>query len=429
MTSDAQWVEARRRLIEIGFPLEPSGGVTQRLAQAVENFQQGWSFGWLKPDRDPGTNTLSAMQSCLSQGGRCSPHFSYREFASQGNGQILMRNELVLGLEHARQQMGGAPIKILSGYRDPRHNSKVGGSPTSQHMTGAAADLELSTIDVVKSWGVFTGIGAVSGTGKVVHVDVRDGDPKHPTLWMYLPEGGIGDAPQSWRRFPVVGNGLAALASWEAPTPVESPTGQPAPALGVSVTSSDAIPPIADAGAALAFVEKKGIRNPDTPEHVDRIMRACVGAQLSEPQTAYVLATALHESRMGEWMEEHSSGDAYEGRIELGNNRSGDGRRFKGRGYVQLTGRFNYRVWTQRLQELGHDVDLVAKPSDATKPGIAAVILVRGMAAGSFTGRGLDWYINDTTTDFVEARRVINGKNKAAQIAGYANHFLDALRE
>ena len=67
------------------------------------------------------------------------------------------------------------------------------------------------------------------------------------------------------------------------------------------------------------------------------------------------------------YMEEIASGAAYEGRKDLGNTQPGDGRRFKGRGPIQLTGRSNYRaagkvffVWDlrelfhwQRGQELG----------------------------------------------------------------------------
>ena len=139
-------------------------------------------------------------------------------------------------------------------------------------------------------------------------------------------------------------------------------------------------------------------------------------------QIAYILATAQHESHLGQWMEELASGEDYEGRIDLGNTEPGDGVRFKGRGYVQITGRASYTYWSQRL-----GIDLVNYPEKASEPEIAAKILVQGMRDGTFTSKKLGDYINGSNRDFYNARRIVNGIDKANYIAQLAEGYLNAL--
>lgn len=73
---------------------------------------------------------------------------------------------------------------------------------------------------------------------------------------------------------------------------------------------------------------------------------------------AHFLAQLGHESLGLVYPAEIASGKAYEGRADLGNLRPGDGVRFKGRGFIQITGRANYRMYGQSV-----GVDLESTPS------------------------------------------------------------------
>ncbi|MGI0484980.1 peptidoglycan-binding protein [Pantanalinema rosaneae CENA516] len=153
------------------------------------------------------------------------------------------------------------------------------------------------------------------------------------------------------------------------------------------------------------------------------ILHQCQSDSVTDPaHIAYILATAEHESRLGLWMEEFASGWEYEGSWDLGNTESGDGPRFKGRGFVQLTGRKNYVTWSDRLK-----MDLVRYPERVMQPEIAAQILVQGMRDGLFTGSKLSDYIRSGNRDFYSARRIINGLDRASQIAAIAEEYLKIL--
>jgi putative chitinase len=115
---------------------------------------------------------------------------------------------------------------------------------------------------------------------------------------------------------------------------------------------------------------------------------------------------------------------------ELGNTNPGDGAKFCGRGYLQLTGRSNYRRATSRLRDLGYltgDQDLEVTPDLAMQPDIAAAILFVGTREGWFTGHKLSQYFGAGKTDWTGARRIINGQDRAGEIGAHAKAFQTAL--
>ncbi len=84
-------------------------------------------------------------------------------------------------------------------------------------------------------------------------------------------------------------------------------------------------------------------------EHLPALMQRF---EIDRPlRMAHFTGQMAHESDSFCTMEEYASGAAYEGRADLGNLHVGDGKRFKGRGPFQLTGRGNYRAFTSWMRE------------------------------------------------------------------------------
>lgn len=142
---------------------------------------------------------------------------------------------------------------------------------------------------------------------------------------------------------------------------------------------------------------------------------------------AYMLATIYHETaRTMQPIHEHGNAAyfaMYDGRASLGNTQPGDGARFHGRGFAQLTGRRNYTLASKKL-----GFDFLSAPDAAMQLRFAVPILFDGMLDGWFTGRKLADYSTAGGFDNIRARAIINGKDRASLIGGYAVEFERAIK-
>lgn len=160
----------------------------------------------------------------------------------------------------------------------------------------------------------------------------------------------------------------------------------------------------------------------DREKHELNIVRECLRQGVKDKgQIAYLLATGYHESDRFQTMKEYHDGSNYEGDVEnLGNTQPGDGKRFRGRGYVQITGRANVQKFADKTGQ-----DFINKPELLEKPNVAAYTLVYGVTNGTFRGYRLSEFVSGSKQDFVNARETVNGGlDRAGDIAGYARDYL-----
>lgn len=177
----------------------------------------------------------------------------------------------------------------------------------------------------------------------------------------------------------------------------------------------------------------------------DAITRACAEAKWGISWTAYALATAYLETahtmlpvKEAYWLKPAAqikyytrmydiTGSRPAKARELGNLTPGDGSKYPGMGYPQMTGRKNFEKASAKL-----GVDLVNHPERALEPEIAAQIMVRGMREGWFTSRDIDDDLPAhgpaTEQQFVKSRDIINGTDRQADVADYAMSFQSALQ-
>jgi len=167
---------------------------------------------------------------------------------------------------------------------------------------------------------------------------------------------------------------------------------------------------------------------------IEAVLGVCADSNITDNrQIAYILATIYHEcDKTMQPIEESGKGAGYDYGKKLKRG-GGPGHRFPyttpdqiyyGRGFVQLTWYENYEAQSKIL-----GVDLLNHPELALDPSIAGKILIHGMTKGDFTGHMLSQYFNQDTTDYINARKIINGLDCAQLIAGYAHTFYTGLTQ
>jgi len=147
---------------------------------------------------------------------------------------------------------------------------------------------------------------------------------------------------------------------------------------------------------------------------------------------AYMLGTTYHETARTMYpIEEYGKGRGrrYGKKIkQSGKPYDEPDHIYYGRGYVQIT-------WYENYERMGRilGIPLLEHPELALIPEHAADIMFEGMTKsvsfkGDFTGHCLEQYFNDAKEDWVSARRIINGIDRAELIAGYSKRFYEIIK-
>ncbi|MGV6830296.1 MAG: hypothetical protein ACWA5P_01880 [bacterium] len=178
------------------------------------------------------------------------------------------------------------------------------------------------------------------------------------------------------------------------------------------------------------------IRHKKTVATINEMLSTGEQRKVTIEQLAYILATAYHEARHRDKIFRYRFHDFFpireRGENEyfitkywknkrvrkwLGNEDWRDAITYRGRGVVQVTGRYHYR----RLRILDN-------PDKLLEIEFSVENMFNDMLDGKYTGKALTSYINKTKVDYVNARRVVNGRDKAQDIAIHALKFEKIIR-
>lgn len=202
----------------------------------------------------------------------------------------------------------------------------------------------------------------------------------------------------------------------QIPQPIDSSPNQsaPPPAATIDQTSVNALPQTPPEGFhEITVPELKKIMPKAKQANIDKYLpslnQAMALFEINTPkrQSAFLAQLAVETGDL-KYDTELATGEAYEGRKNLGNTQPGDGPKYKGRGLLQLTGRANYTSMTKKLQALGINVNLVDQPELATRPDISAII-----AAQYFKDRKLNRFSDEG--NIVAVSRGVNGGDNGLQ--------------
>lgn len=140
-----------------------------QLGSAWYAFQPG--HVQLEIDGVPGDVTSANVRYAATRGYRLSPNFSLGEFRCTC-GAMQVDRVLLVALEKVRSRLYPGGLQIVSGYRCSARNRAVGGTPTSAHLRGQAADIPARHKPSAFTGLGLKGIGFKAGHGLVTHVDV-----------------------------------------------------------------------------------------------------------------------------------------------------------------------------------------------------------------------------------------------------------------
>jgi predicted chitinase/LysM repeat protein len=203
------------------------------------------------------------------------------------------------------------------------------------------------------------------------------------------------------------------------PRPGTAPTGDRRTSPTTATTATSGNPGPTTGGVSLAELRRIMPNLPEAKarQYLPHLNQAMAEAKINTPkrQSAF-LAQLAHESVQLRYFEEIASGAAYEGRRDLGNTQAGDGRRFKGRGPIQLTGRANYRAAGRAL-----GIDLENNPQRAADPSVGFRV-----AAWYWNTRNLNSYADAGNFSAI-TYRINGGYNGAADRNRYYQVALGAL--